>query len=238
MKKPLRVALVCAGAMNSGSLSRFPRLRERISWVMSTTPSAASRAANSLGRGKPVRCSSEIQVADVFAIRAPEAHVNRLIHDLSTCGIAWEGRVVVILDSVLDSGALARVEQAGAYAASIDCVNTIGDHPLVEGHEEALRLLGTLCDLKSHRALELRKGAKADYMNAVNCANSSFLPLVGELVECLMKAGMTKAAADNAAASLFTSAVQAWTRAGRRLLKRQPSPLTSKHVSEARVCRD
>jgi hypothetical protein len=90
---------------------------------------------------------------------------------------------------------------------------------VVEGSTEALRRLRKLCHLKTHRAVELRRGAKADYLRALSSANHRFIPLVSELVDGLVTAGMTKAAADAAAASLFGSSMQAWTRAGRRLLR-------------------
>jgi hypothetical protein len=194
--------------------------------VKSSTPSAASRAANSLG-GRAVRSFSDLSSAEVLLISAPDAVLQPMIEELRASEVTWRNRVVVLIDSCLDCTVLGTLAEAGAHAVSLNQVESLADTLLLEGTAEARRRMRPLLAGGPHAIVELEPGRKCEYLAAVETCTSAFLPCVAQAVDRFMRAGMKKAAAEKTATSLFESSLRAYLRAGKRLLKLRPpvSPL-------------
>lgn len=217
MKKQQRIALVCAGPVSRSGLSRLPGIRDQLVWVKSSTPSAASRAANVLG-GSAVREYSELDEAGILLIRAPDDALAAVVEELKA-ELDWRGRTAVLFESSLDCTVLKPLAFAGAHIASLNLTDTISPAVLLEGTVEARRRLRPLLGAGRHNLVELKEGGKSEYLAAVYGCTVAFMPAVAEAVERFRQAGMEKAAAERTAASLFESSLRAYLRAGKRLLK-------------------
>jgi predicted short-subunit dehydrogenase-like oxidoreductase (DUF2520 family) len=215
---------VCAGAVSRSALGRLPVLRRRIRWVKSSTISTASRAANSLGSGTPVRDWTGLAGASVVLIQAPDATVSALVEEMAAAELAWSGRSVVLLDSSFGSGVLRALERQGAAPASLNWLGSPPDRFLLEGDESAVRQVRSLLKQRGTEVIEIRRDGKADYLCGVRQATDRFVPLLAATVEHFMRAGMNKSAAEMMARSLVEGSVRAYFRAGKRLLRR-PAPL-------------
>ena len=224
MRKQQRVALVCAGPVSRSGLARLPAMRDQLVWVKSSTPSAASRAANSLG-GRAVRDFNDLSSADVVLISAPDAAIEPIVEELRTSEVVWRNRVVVLIDSSLDSAVLATLSEAGAHAASLNQVDSLVDTLVLEGTAEARRRMRRLLGDARHTIVELEPGHKSQYLAAVEGCTSAFLPTIAQAVDRFIRAGMKKAVAEKTATSLFESSLRAYLRAGKRLLKLRPPAL-------------
>ena len=221
MKKPLQVALVCAGPVKRAAVVKLPELRNSVTYIKGLTSAAASRAAHAVGRGKPARDWDEIASADVIALLMPHGTMREVLADLLDSRLPLARRVILLIDAAeLDSSALHRHEAAGAWGASIDAEHAPDGALLIEGHREALRRLRAWLKLRTREGVvELRRGGKSVVGRAMDTAADQFVPLLATLVQEFIAAGMTKAAAERAAACLVQTKMQAYFRAGRRLLR-------------------
>ena len=213
------MALVCAGTAKRTALNRLPELRDSIILIKGSTSAAASRAANAIGRGKPVCTWQDLAPADILAFLLPDTALAGALAELLESELPLDRRIVLLLDSRCDSSALSVHEAAGAWGASIDADHSPGGVLLVEGHREAMRKLRSWLRLRMRGAVELRRGGKARCQHASELASTQLIPLLADINAELRGAGMGKAAAQRAAASLVESRMQAWFRAGRRLLR-------------------
>lgn len=218
MKKQQRVALVCASPVSRNALSRLPGLRDELTWVKGTTPSATGRAANALG-GHAVRDYADLTAAAVVLIRATDEAVAGVVEELLSADLDWHDRTVVLFESGLDSTALAPLARAGAHAASLNHLDASDSLLLLEGAQEARRRLRRLLARGRHTLIELKPGTKDEYLSAVDRCTNGFMPVIAAAVDGFMRAGMEKAAAEKTAASLFERSLRAYLRAGKRLLK-------------------
>ena len=225
MKDQPRVGLVCAGQISRSAVGKLPGLRQRVHWVKSGTISAASRAANALGSGLPVRDWIGLRQASVILVQAPDEAIPELICEMAKSELDWKERSVVLIDSDFDSTALALLERHGACPGSLNWLGSSPDRYLIEGKHEAVVRMKSLLPRRGSEIIEIRRGGKSDYLTGVRHATDGFLPLLAASVDRFVKAGMEKGAAERTAAALVEASVRAYMRAGRRLLKRPRAPL-------------
>jgi hypothetical protein len=222
MKKQQRIALVCMGPVSRSGLSRLPGIRDQLMWVKSSTPSAASRAANVLG-GSAVREYSELDAAGILLILAPDDTLTGVVEELRA-EMDWRGRTAVLFESSLDCTVLKPLAAAGAHIASLNMTDALSPAVLLEGTVEARRRIRPLVGGGRHNLVELNEGGKAEYLAAVHGCTVAFMPAVAEAVDGFRRAGMEKAAAEKTAASLFENSLRAYLRAGKRLLRSTKPP--------------
>jgi len=224
MKKKPAVALVCAGPISCPGFDRLAALSEQLRWIKASHLSSATRAVRTLGRGTAVREYAELAGADIVLVRAPDPAIPRLVAEMAAADLDCRNRTVVLLDTFHDSLALAPLEVQGAFPASLTRLSALPDIVLTEGHPEATRRLRKILRGRPPQVMEMRRGGKAEYHEGVRLGTSAFLPTISAAIDHFRRAGMQKAAAEKAAASLFDSTIRSYFRAGKRLLARMPKP--------------
>jgi hypothetical protein len=229
MKKQPPVALVCAGPVNRGSLTSLPGISEQLRWIKTGHVSSTTRAVNTLGCGAAVREYSEISGAEIVLVKAPEHAAAELVSEMADAALDWTGRTVVLVDTDLDSTALARLERLGAFPASLARLNALPDTILLEGHAKAVRVLRSLLRGRHSQVIEIRRGCKHEYLAGVRLGTSSFLPTIARAIDHFLQAGMQKAAAEKTAAFLFEDSIRAYCRAGKRLLRNRPLSVAARN---------
>lgn len=218
MKKQRPIALVCAGPVSRTALLRLPALADQLGWVKSGTISAASRVVNSMGYGKPVREFGDLEGADILLVHVPDGALQAILADLGSCDLDWKGRTVVLFDSSHDSSMLTPLERKGALPATANWLGPSPERYLIEGHPEALRRLRPVLRQRNAQVVQLRRGAKAEYLSAVQLATTAFFPQISAVIDQFRRAGIEKSAAERTAVSLFEGSIRAYFRAGKRLL--------------------
>jgi hypothetical protein len=231
MKKQPPVALVCAGPVNRGSLGSLPGIVEKLRWIKTGHVSSTTRAVNTLGCGTAVREYAGISGAEIVLVKAPEPVVADLVAEMADAALDWTGRTVVLVDTDLDSMALAPLEQLGAFPASLTRLNALPDTVLLEGHAEAVRAVRRLLRSRSPQVIEIHRGCKHEYLAGVRLGTSSFLPTIAGAIDHFLRAGMQKAAAEKTAAFLFEDSIRAYFRAGKRLLRNRSLAVAARSQS-------
>ena len=115
MKKAQSVGLIGAGSLTDSPLTRFWFLPERLGPVKSATYRVASRIANMLQAGRPVKDYAEFDdpaISFWFACRRKPFRKWSL--KWCPAAISWPGKAVVLCSTWLDSGELARARRAAA----------------------------------------------------------------------------------------------------------------------------
>ena len=113
MKKAQSVGLIGTGSLTDSPLTRFWWLSERLGPVKSASYRVASRIANMLQAGHPVKDYAEFESCALILVCVPEETVPRVVSEMVSAGISWRGKAVVLCSTWLDSGELRELVRAG-----------------------------------------------------------------------------------------------------------------------------
>ena len=126
MSKAQSVGLIGTGNLTDSPLTRFFRLPERLGPVKSASYRVASRIANMLQAGHPVKDYAQFKSCDLILVCVPEETVSQTVHEMASAGISWRGKAVVLCSTWLDSGEL---HELGARGASVGSISVIPGFP-------------------------------------------------------------------------------------------------------------
>src|SRR5271170_1679957 len=126
MKKAQSVGLISTGSLTDSPLTRFWWLSERLGPVKSASYRVASRIANMLQAGHPVKDYAQFKSCDLILVCVPEETVSQTVHEMASAGISWRGKAVVLCSTWLDSGEL---HELGARGASVGSISVIPGFP-------------------------------------------------------------------------------------------------------------
>ena len=220
MNKLPPMALLCAGPVSRSELTRLPNLRRHLSWVKSTSFQVASRAVNALRAGTPVASIAEVRRAGIWVVSVPKEELPDALEELDDAGLDWRRKVLLLLEADVESSVADAFRQAGAAVATFAPVDSEGTRYCAEGDPDAIRVVQALVhEPRSKRLLEIKKGAKAEYLAGAHAATKKVLPLIAEAVECFQKAGLTLTEAKGLTEMLLAGAMRSYCRAGRRAIK-------------------
>ena len=140
MKKAQSVGLIGTGNLTDSPLTRFWWLSERLGPVKSASYRVASRIANMLQAGHPVKDYAEFETCDLILVCVPEDTVSQVVSEMVSSGISWADKAVVLCSTWLDSGELRELSARGASVGSISPIPGFDDErylvegdPIVEG---------------------------------------------------------------------------------------------------------
>ncbi len=218
MARQQPAALVFAGPVSRGTLSRLPGLRQHLVWIKSSSIATASRAVHALRCGRAVSAFADFEDATVVFISVPDHAVEAAVQELADCGLSWRGRTAILYDSGCTRGMLTPLSSRGAETASL-IYHAKPEQFLVDGTPEAIRTV-RLFTLDTP-LLHLR--SCADYRQAMRLTTEDFYPLFAEAMEAFHKAGMTRVQAERTTATMIAESARTWLRAGKRLFKKKRS---------------
>lgn len=220
MKKLRAVALLCAGPVSRSALTRLPNLRRHLLWVKSSSYRVASRAVNALGAGTPVEALEEMKRAGIWVISVPVAELPGILTELQRAGVDWRHRTLIILSSEVDSDAATWFREQGASVATFAPIDVNEMRFVAEGDADAVRMVRQIVeDAPVRRVIEIKKGAKAEYLAGALTVTQHVLPLLADAVDRFQSAGLSNPEAKSIAETLLTGAMRSYFRAGRRAIK-------------------
>jgi predicted short-subunit dehydrogenase-like oxidoreductase (DUF2520 family) len=191
MKKAQSVGLIGTGSLTDAPLRRFWWLSERLGPVKSASYRVASRIANMLRAGHPVKDYAEFESCVLILVCVPEENVPQIVAEMLSSGISWRGKAVVLCSTWLDSGALRDLSAHGASVGSISPIPGFDDERyLVEGDPLAIRQSKSLVEYRDRRVVAIERALKPFYLAALTCTGSLLFALLRVAFESLHHAGI------------------------------------------------
>ena len=227
MKRPKSVALVGGGKLSSSPLARFWLLSKSLGPVKASSYRLASRIANTLRSGHPVKDYSEFETCSLVLISVPDDALPDAISGLGKAGISWNGKSVVLCSDWRGSQELHEFAASGASIASITTIPGFNDlRYLVEGDKPAIQELKRLVENRERRCVAIERELKPLYLTALTCTGSLLFPLVMTASEALRRAGVAPAFSISILEKQLNRGLRAYARGGRRAYM-PPSELVS-----------
>jgi hypothetical protein len=191
MKKAQSVGLIGTGNLTDSPLTRFWFLSERLGPVKSASYRVASRIANMLQAGHPVKDYAEFESCVLILVCVPEETVAQVVAEMLSAEIDWRGKAVVLCSTWLDSGELRELSARGASVGSISPIPGFEDQRyLVEGDPLAIRQSKSLVEYRERRAVAVERPLKPFFLVALTCTGALAFALLRVAFESLQHAGI------------------------------------------------
>ncbi len=212
----MQYALVGAGGVTQTMVARLPRLSQQLTSVAAASYRLASRMANTLGAGFPLREFDSLNEADLILICTPHAAFDQVRPLLREASIEWSGKTLLFCDSDQLSGALDEFRERGAETGSLDPVRGLPNQYVAEGDKLAVRLAKHLAGELGGKVMEIASD-KADLFHAaVTFSSSLFTPLIESCAECVRRSGVTGKQAMTITEALLQFSLREYVHAGRK----------------------
>lgn len=211
------VGLIGTGNLTDSPLTRFWWLSERLGPVKSGSFRVASRIANMLRAGHPVKDYAEFESCDLILICVPEKTLGHTVTELLSSQISWKRKAVVLCSTWLDSSDLHALSERGAAVGSISPVPGFEDERyLVEGDPLAIRHSRSLVEYRDRRALTVERPLKPFYLASLTCTGTLAFALFRVAFESLQHAGVPPAISATLLERQITRTLRAFLKGGRR----------------------
>jgi hypothetical protein len=217
MKKAQSVGLVAAGNLTDSPLTRFRWASQGLGPVKSGSVRVASRIANMLKAGHPVKDYAELGACTLILICVPEDSLSGIIAGLLSAEIDWREKIVVLFSAALDSGELREFSQRGAAVGSITPIPGFEDERyLVEGDPPAIRSSKRLVEFGERRAIAIERPAKPLFLVALTCTGTLLFALISVADESLRHARIPNGFAATLLERQIIRTLRAYLKGGRR----------------------
>ena len=222
MKKAQSVGLIGTGSLTDSPLTRFWWLSERLGPVKSASYRVASRIANMLQAGHPVKDYAEFESCTLILVCVPEETVPQVVSELVSSGISWRGKAVVLCSTWLDSGDLRELAARGASVGSISPIpgfpiqGSDDERYLVEGDPFAIRQSKSLVEYRERRAVAIERPLKPFYLAALTCTGTLLFALLRVAFESLQHAAVPPALSATLLERQMNRTLRSFLKGGRR----------------------
>jgi predicted short-subunit dehydrogenase-like oxidoreductase (DUF2520 family) len=222
MKKVPSVGLIGTGNLTDSPLTRFWWLSERLGPVKSASYRVASRIANMLQAGHPVKDYAEFESCVLILVCVPEETVSQVVSEMVSSGISWKGKAVVLCSTWLDSGDLRELSALGASVGSISPIpgfpiqGSNDEHYLVEGDPLAIRQSKSLVEYRGRRAMAIERPLKPFYLAALTCTGTLLFALLRVAFESLQHAAVPTGLSATLVERQINRTLRSFLKGGRR----------------------
>lgn len=204
-----------AGAVAKSLIGRLPAKSRDFGPVSAVSYRVASRIANTLRAGYPVRTANDLNAAAMILVHAPPDQLTILVNLLENSEIHWTGKGIVFCDCDAPPEARARFEALGASTAVARHFGVPG-RVAVAGTGLALTAAHRMARALKLRPVELLPGAIDVFDAAVTLANAAITPLIDCAASLLRAAGIRDKDAANIASALLLQTTRGYARSGRQ----------------------
>jgi predicted short-subunit dehydrogenase-like oxidoreductase (DUF2520 family) len=211
----MKLGLVAGGAVAKDCVATL-RLAGKVGPIAAVSYRVASRIANSVRVGYPIKSYGALEGCDAIVLAVPDRAIRQAVLGLRDSGVSWDRVAAVLYSARCDSAELHELQRLGAGAASLRPVGAADGRFLVEGDAAAVRLARRLVRDAGSRAIEVDSGAAAGYLAAVSFSSTLFTPLIEAAIAALRLAGAPAQDASRLAEMLFERALRAHRHGGRK----------------------
>ncbi len=215
MEFRFKYGVLGAGAVAKSLIGKLPSKTRDFGPVSAVSYRVASRIANTLRAGHPVRTMQELNDAAVLLFHAPPDQAETLLELLESAGINWEGKALIFCDCHLDAAARTRYNALGASTAVARQFGIPG-RVAIAGCGVALVAAQRIARELRLRPVEILPGAADVFDAAVTLGNAAITPLIDCAASLLRQAGIRDTEAARIAAALFQQTASDYAHSGKQ----------------------
>jgi predicted short-subunit dehydrogenase-like oxidoreductase (DUF2520 family) len=207
--------IVGAGGVSGGIIGQLPRNAVALGPVGGVSFRVASRIANTLKAGWPVRSLDELDGVRLILFHSPQEQFTVLLDELAAARIHWPGKSLVFCDCGADLAATARFRDLGASVAKM-CRCGLPGRLLVQGNAPALTLASSLVRELRFKPVVIAEGSEALFDAGVTLGSAAITPLIDAVARILRHCGVRDAESVQLATALFARTVGEYAHSGRQ----------------------
>jgi predicted short-subunit dehydrogenase-like oxidoreductase (DUF2520 family) len=205
-----------AGAVSASLIGRLPSKTREVGPVSAVSYRVASRIANTLRAGYPVRTANELGEVPGVLFHSPPEHLETLLGLLERAEIDWTGKALVFCDCLPDHAVTRHLQAKGASTAVAREFGIPG-RLVVEGNDDAgLRAARRLARELRMKAVEISPDSADLFEAAVTLGSAAITPLVDRATALLREAGIGDPEAARIASSLFEQTARDYAHSGKQ----------------------
>ncbi|HEX4274527.1 MAG TPA: hypothetical protein VHZ74_04190 [Bryobacteraceae bacterium] len=203
----------------SGSLiGKLPARTREVGPLSAVSYRVASRIANTLRAGFPVRQAEELASARCILFHSPPDFADPLLETLEGAAIDWRGRALVFCDCFVDRAVRQRFREKGATTAVARQFGIAG-RMIVEADAAggaALRVAHRIARELHLKAVEVSPGAPDLFDAAITLGSASITPLIDRAAALLRASGVKDIEAARLASALFEQTARDYAHSGKQ----------------------
>jgi hypothetical protein len=207
--------IIGAGAVGKTLIGCLQGVPHELGPIAAVSYRVASRIANTLHAGYPVRNAVELAEAACVLFHAPPDQVEGILEILEEADISWTGRALIFCDCEAPQPAKQRLQIKGASTATVRQFGIPG-MVAVDGSGAALACVRRMSRLSNMKAVLIAAEARDTFESAVTLANAATTPLIDSTAALLRKAGIRDIEASRVAAALFEKTARDYAHSGRQ----------------------
>jgi predicted short-subunit dehydrogenase-like oxidoreductase (DUF2520 family) len=205
-----------AGAVGASLIGRLPSKTRELGPVSAVSYRVASRIANTLRAGYPVRTANELGQVRGVLVHSPPEHLETLLGLLGRAEIEWRGKALVFCDCSA-SRAVRRSFQAKGASTAVVRQFGIPGHLVVDGDDGAgLRAARRITLELRMKAVEISQDSADLFDAAVTLGSAAITPLIDRAAALLRDAGIGDPDAARIASSLFEQTARDYAHSGKQ----------------------
>jgi hypothetical protein len=207
--------IVGAGAVSASLVGQLPRNARALGPVAGVSYRVASRIANTLQAGWPVRSIDELDRVRLILFYSPREHFPVLSDALMGASIQWAGKSLIFCDCDAGAALVDRFRNAGASVARLRRCGLAG-RLAVEGSAPALTLANRLIRELKVKPLAIDPGTESLFDGAMTLGSAALTPLLDGVARMLRQCGVRDTDAVQLAAGLFARTAADYAHSGRQ----------------------
>jgi hypothetical protein len=210
-----KYGVIGAGATGKSLIGRLPGKAREVGPVAAVSFRVASRIANALRAGYPVRTAEALSRPSVVLFHSPPGQASGLLALLESAPIPWQGRALIFCDCEAPPAARARLHDRGVSTAVLRQFGLAG-RIAVEGEGAALKAGRRIVRELRLKPVEISAGAADRFDAAVTLGTCALAPLIDRAAAMLREAGVRDSEAARLASALFQQTAREYARSGRQ----------------------
>ena len=216
MESRYKYGVLGAGAVSASLIGQLPSRTRELGPVSAVSYRVASRIANTLRAGYPVRTADELDGAPCVLFHSPPDHLEILLGLLDKAEIDWEGKALVFCDCVVSRSVTQRFQAKGASTAVARRFGISG-RIIVEAFEGvALQTVHRMGRELRMKAVEILPGSADLFDAAMTLGSGALTPLIDRAAALLRDAGIRDIEAARIASSLFEQTARDYAHSGKQ----------------------
>ncbi len=218
MESRYKYGVLGAGAVSASLIGRLPGKARDLGPVSAVSYRVASRIANTLRAGYPVRTANELGRAHSIFFHSPPEFSEDLIAQLEEAEIDWGGKALIFCDCSMENAIRQRFRTRGATTAVARQFGIPG-RIIVEADPAggaALQVVHRIARGLHLKALEISPGSADLFDAAVTLGSAAATPLIDRTAALLRASGIRDIEATRIAATLFEQSARDYAHSGKQ----------------------
>lgn len=204
-----------AGAVSRSLIGLLPGKTRDLGPVSAISYRVASRIANTLRAGYPVRHATELNDAGTVLFHAPPGQTESVLNVLKAARIHWAGRALIFCDCEVPQAARQHFHAKGATTAVVRQFG-IPNLLAIDGSGPALTIAHRISRSIKMKAFQIGVESRDAFDAAITLGNAALTPLIDCAATLLRDAGIREVEATRIAAALFEQTAREYAHSGKQ----------------------